>query len=98
MARVAEAFVPLSSRRLCGSFICIYSTLDLQLNVMHLALTNDEGWRLEIPGLEELTSVGSKRCFGTYLVYTCIMHGISVLSTNRKSNNCLLLASLHLLQ
>lgn len=31
---------------------------------MHLALTNDEGWRLEIPGLEELTTVGSKRCFG----------------------------------
>jgi hexosaminidase len=35
-----------------------------QLNVMHIALTNDEGWRLEIPGLDELTSVGSKRCFG----------------------------------
>jgi len=34
-----------------------------KLNVMHLAFTNDEGWRLEIPGLEELTSVGSKRCF-----------------------------------
>ena len=35
-----------------------------KLNVVHLALTNDEGWRLEIPGLEELTTVGSKRCFG----------------------------------
>ena len=34
-----------------------------KLNVMHLAMTNDEGWRLQIPGLEELTSVGSKRCF-----------------------------------
>jgi hexosaminidase len=34
-----------------------------KLNVLHLALTNDEGWRLEIPGLEELTSVGAKRCF-----------------------------------
>ncbi|KAL9180069.1 hypothetical protein ACHAXT_008039, partial [Thalassiosira profunda] len=34
-----------------------------KLNVLHLALTNDEGWRLEIPGLEELTTVGSKRCF-----------------------------------
>jgi len=34
-----------------------------KLNVLHLALTNDEGWRLEIPGLEELTSIGSKRCF-----------------------------------
>ena len=26
-------------------------------------MTDDEGWRLEIPGLEELTSVGSKRAF-----------------------------------
>ncbi|KAL7552772.1 hypothetical protein ACHAWF_018597 [Thalassiosira exigua] len=34
-----------------------------KLNVLHLGLTNDEGWRLEIPGLEELTRVGSKRCF-----------------------------------
>ena len=33
-----------------------------KLNVLHLALTNDEGWRLEIPGLEELTRtrVGAK--------------------------------------
>jgi N-acetyl-beta-hexosaminidase len=35
---------------------------------MHLALTNDEGWRLEIQGLEELTSVGSRRCFGALTV------------------------------
>ena len=41
-----------------------YCDVAQQLNVLHLALTNDEGWRLEIPGLEELTSVGSKRCFG----------------------------------
>ena len=34
-----------------------------QLNVLHLALTNDESWRLAIPGLDELTSVGSRRCF-----------------------------------
>ena len=31
-------------------------------------MTNDEGWRLEIPGLEELTTVGSKRCFGKLLM------------------------------
>mmetsp|Transcript_29778 Transcript_29778/g.61261 ORF Transcript_29778/g.61261 Transcript_29778/m.61261 type:complete len:530 (+) Transcript_29778:134-1723(+) len=34
-----------------------------KLNALHLALTNDEGWRLQIPGLPELTAVGSKRCF-----------------------------------
>ena len=30
--------------------------------MLHLGLTNDEGWRLEIPGLPELTDVGSQRC------------------------------------
>lgn len=33
-----------------------------KLNSLHLHLTDDEGWRLEIPGLPELTAVGSKRC------------------------------------
>jgi hexosaminidase len=33
-----------------------------KLNVLHLGLTNDEGWRLEIPGLPELTEVGAERC------------------------------------
>ncbi|GAA4225854.1 family 20 glycosylhydrolase [Actinomadura meridiana] len=32
-----------------------------KLNKLHLSLTNDEGWRLEIPGLPELTDFGSKR-------------------------------------
>lgn len=34
-----------------------------KLNVFHLNLANDEGWRIEIPGLPELTDVGSKRGF-----------------------------------
>ena len=34
----------------------------MKLNKLHLGLTNDEGWRLEIPGLPELTEVGGKRC------------------------------------
>lgn len=34
-----------------------------KLNKLHLHLTDDEGWRLEIPGLPELTDVGGKRCF-----------------------------------
>ncbi|XP_061190279.1 uncharacterized protein LOC133198156 [Saccostrea echinata] len=33
-----------------------------KLNKLHFHLTEDEGWRLEIPGLPELTEVGSKRC------------------------------------
>ncbi|XP_033746118.1 beta-hexosaminidase-like [Pecten maximus] len=32
-----------------------------KMNKFHFHLTDDEGWRLEIPGLEELTSVGSRR-------------------------------------
>jgi hexosaminidase len=32
-----------------------------KLNVFHLHLTEDEGWRLEIPALPELTRVGAKR-------------------------------------
>lgn len=34
-----------------------------KLNKLHLHLTEDEGWRLEIPGLPELTDVGAHRCF-----------------------------------
>ncbi|MCC5901052.1 MAG: beta-N-acetylhexosaminidase [Halomonas sp.] len=33
-----------------------------KLNRFHFHLTDDEGWRLEIPGLPELTDVGSRRC------------------------------------
>jgi hexosaminidase len=45
----------------------IFQTLDqmaaYKLNKLHLHLTDDEGWRLEIPGLPELTDIGAKRCF-----------------------------------
>ncbi|WP_281558265.1 family 20 glycosylhydrolase [Thalassomonas sp. RHCl1] len=34
-----------------------------KLNKLHLHLGDDEGWRLEIPGLPELTDIGGKRCF-----------------------------------
>lgn len=43
----------------------IFRLIDLlslyKINVLHLHLTDDEGWRLEIPGLEELTEVGARR-------------------------------------
>ncbi|WP_261816877.1 beta-N-acetylhexosaminidase [Vibrio gallicus] len=45
----------------------ILATIDqmaaYKLNKLHLHLTDDEGWRLEIPGLPELTDIGSNRCF-----------------------------------
>lgn len=36
-----------------------------KMNVLHLHLTDDEGWRLEIPGLPELTEVGARRGYTT---------------------------------
>lgn len=32
-----------------------------KINTLHFHLTDDEGWRIEIPALPELTAVGSKR-------------------------------------
>jgi hexosaminidase len=56
MLDVARNFQPKAS---------VLRTLDLlgryKLNVFHLHLTDDEGWRLEIPSLPELTSVGARR-------------------------------------
>ena len=47
----------------------ILKILDLmafyKLNVFHLNLANDEGWRIEIPGLPELTEYGGRRGFST---------------------------------
>lgn len=34
----------------------------IKLQPLHLSLTNDEGWRLEISALPELTEVGGRRC------------------------------------
>lgn len=38
---------------------------DYKLSVLHLHFCDDEGWRLEIPGLPELTEVGSRRGYTT---------------------------------
>ncbi|SMO40921.1 family 20 glycosylhydrolase [Solitalea koreensis] len=56
MLDVARNFQPKSE---------ILKTLDLlalyKINVFHFHLTEDEGWRIEIPGLPELTEIGGKR-------------------------------------
>ena len=43
----------------------IYRVLDMmayhKLNVLHFHLSDDEAWRLEIPGLPQLTSIASRR-------------------------------------
>jgi hexosaminidase len=43
-----------------------------KLNKLHLHLGDDEGWRLEIPSLPELTDVGAQRCFDVS-EETCLM-------------------------
>ena len=54
---IARNFHPL------GSILAVVDQMAAyKLNVLHLHLTDDEGWRLEIPGLPELTSVGGRRC------------------------------------
>ena len=56
MLDVARNFQPKAS---------VLRTLDLmaryKLNVLHFHLTDDEGWRVEIPSLPELTAVGARR-------------------------------------
>lgn len=44
----------------------------LKINKLHLHLAEDEAWRLEIPGLPELTDVGAFRCFDPF-EQTCLM-------------------------
>ena len=43
----------------------IFRIIDLlsmyKMSRLHLQLTDDEGWRIEIPGLEELTEIGARR-------------------------------------
>ena len=47
----------------------IYKVIDVmaqyKLNILHLHLSDDEAWRLEIPGLPQLTDIGSKRGYTT---------------------------------
>ncbi len=43
-------------------FALIKQMAAYKLNKLHLHLAEDEGWRLELPSLPELTEIGSKRC------------------------------------
>ncbi len=56
MLDVARNFQPKAS---------VLRTLDLmsryKLNVFHFHLTDDEGWRIEVAGLPELTTIGARR-------------------------------------
>lgn len=58
MLDIARNFTPLENIRKMIALMSSY-----KLNVLHLHLADDEGWRLEIPGIEELTSIASRRGF-----------------------------------
>ncbi|MCB0685651.1 MAG: family 20 glycosylhydrolase [Saprospiraceae bacterium] len=55
---VARNFQPLSEIKKIIDVMSFY-----KLNKLHFHLTDDEGWRLQIPGLPELTDVGGHRGF-----------------------------------
>ena len=48
-----------------------------KMNKLHLHVTDDEGWRLEIPSIPNLTNIGSRRCHGTTKYPSCLIpsHG-----------------------
>ncbi len=56
MIDVSRNFVPADQIKKVIDLMGLY-----KLNRLHLHLTDDEGWRLEIPGLPELTEVGARR-------------------------------------
>jgi hexosaminidase len=56
----------------------------MQMNKFHWHLTNDEGWRLEIPGLPELTEIGSKRCHDM-TEKTCLMTQLGTWARARRA-------------
>ncbi|MGQ4549310.1 beta-N-acetylhexosaminidase [Dermabacteraceae bacterium P13077] len=56
MIDVARHFVPLDQLKKMASAMALH-----RLNVLHLHLTDDQGWRIEIDGYPRLTEVGAWR-------------------------------------
>jgi len=52
-----------------------------KMNKFHFHLSDNEGWRLEIPGIEELTSV-SKRSLKLVFNFCCLRKAISLCLVN----------------
>src|SRR5690606_13918167 len=56
MLDVARHFRPAADVRRLIDLLALH-----QLNVLHLHLTDDQGWRYEVPGYPRLTEVGARR-------------------------------------
>ena len=60
MLYVARNYYPVDS-----IFRILDVMAELKLNVLHFHLTDDEAWRLELPGLPQLTEIGGRRGYTT---------------------------------
>lgn len=56
MLDIARNFTTVSNLKTLIDILASY-----KINVLHFHFSDDEGWRLQIPGLEELTTVGGRR-------------------------------------
>lgn len=59
MVDISRNFHPVDDLKKIIDVMALY-----KLNVLHFHFSDDEGWRLEMPSLPELTAVGAKRGFG----------------------------------
>ncbi|MFC2295848.1 MAG: family 20 glycosylhydrolase [Prevotella sp.] len=57
---IARNFIPVRDIRKLIDALSAY-----KINLLQLHFADDEGWRLQIPGLEELTEVGARRGYAT---------------------------------
>lgn len=57
-----------------------------KLNKLHMHLTEDEGWRIQIPDLPELTDVGGNRCFDLTETH-CLLTQLGTGPSNSGSGN-----------
>ena len=57
---IARNFIPVRDIRKLIDALSAY-----KINLLQLHFADDEGWRLQIPGLEELTEVGARRGYTT---------------------------------
>ena len=62
-----------------------------KLNRLQLHLSDDEGWRIEIPSIPELTEVAGQRCFDPY-EQTCLLPQLGSGATKNNSGSGFLTA------
>lgn len=77
MQDVARNFIGITDLKKLIDILSSY-----KLNVFRFHFSDDEGWRLQIPGLEELTEIASRRGHTYDESECCILHimGISIIS------------------